>query len=251
MSGVLDGQVALVTGGSRGIGRAICLELAKHGATVAVNYHSNEDAAKEVVAAIEAEGGKAKAFQGDVGDYESANAMCLKVIEELGPVRILINNAGATADRTLARMTPEEWRKVISVNVDSLYNVTSSVWRAMGEAGGGHVICISSIVGEVGRVGLVNYGTAKAAHIGFTRGAAREGVRTKIQVNAIAPGFVETDMIAHIPDEARQNLMTETLMDRLGEPSDIASIVRFIVTEGKWITGQVFNVNGGMFIGGS
>ena len=248
MSGVLDGQVALVTGASRGIGRAISEELARNGATVAVNYHSNEAAAREVIATIEQAGGKARAYQCDVSDYEASQAMCKQVIEELGPVRILINNAGATADRTLSKMTIDDWRKVISTNVDSLFNVTSGVWNQMGEAGGGHIICLSSIVGETGRLGLVNYGTSKAAALGFMRSAAREGARFGIRVNAIAPGFVETDMIANMSDTARERLMTEVLLGRLGEPRDVASLVRFIVTEGDWITGQPFNVNGGRFI---
>jgi len=248
VSGVLDGQVALVTGGSRGIGRGIAEELAKCGATIAVNYNSNEAAANEVVSTIEQAGGKAKAYQADVSDYDAVQAMCKQVIEDLGPVRILINNAGATADRTLSRMTLEEWRKVISVNVDSLFNVTSAVWNQMGEAGGGSIICISSVVGETGRLGLVNYGTAKAAALGFMRGAAREGARFGIRVNAVAPGFVETDMIANLSDSARERLLTEILLGRLGEVQDVASLVRYIVTEGHWITGQTFNVNGGMHI---
>lgn len=249
MAGVLDGQVAIVTGGSRGIGRAISIELAKQGATIAVNYHSNADAANAVVSEIEAGGGKAKAYQADVSDYDQSKAMVEQIIADLGPVRILINNAGATADRTLARMTPEEWRKPIATNVDSLYNMTSSVWRSMGEAGGGHVVNLSSIVGQTGRVGLVNYGTSKAAAIGFTRAAAREGARTKIQVNAVAPGFIDTDMISSLDEEARKRLEGETLIGRLGNAQEIAAVVRFIVCEGTYMTGAVLDVNGGMFIG--
>ncbi len=249
MSGALDGKVALVTGGSRGIGRAIAIELAKHGATVAVNYHANEAAANEVVSAITADGGKAAAFQADVSDYEASKAMVEKVIADLGPVQILINNAGATADRTLARMSLEEWKKPISTNVDSLFNVTSPVWGPMGEAGGGHVVVISSIVGETGRLGLVNYGTSKAAAIGFVRAAAREGGRFKIHVNAVAPGFIETDMIGGLSDEAKENLKKEAVLGRLGTADEVASMVRYIVCEGTYITGAVFNVNGGMFIG--
>jgi len=249
MAGVLDGQVALVTGGSRGIGRAIALELAKQGATVAVNYHSNADAANSVVSEIEGMGGKAKAYQADVSDYDQSKAMVEQVTADLGPVRILINNAGATADRTLARMTPEEWRKPIATNVDSLYNLTSSVWKAMGDAGGGHVVNLSSIVGQTGRVGLVNYGTSKAAAIGFTRAAAREGARTNIRVNAVAPGFIDTDMISGLNEEARKRLEGEALLGRLGKAEEIAAVVRFIVCEGTYMTGAVIDVNGGMFLG--
>lgn len=249
MSGVLDGKVALVTGGSRGIGRAIALELAKQGATVAVNYRANKEAADAVVAEITKDGGKAAAYEGDVSDYDQSKAMVEKVINDLGPITILINNAGATADRTLARMTPEEWRKPIATNVDGLYNVTSAVWGPMGEAGGGHVVVLSSIVGETGRLGLVNYGTSKAAAIGFTRAAAREGARFNIHVNAVAPGFIDTDMLQNLNEEQRKRLEGEALLGRLGKAEEVASMVRYIVCEGTYITGAVFDVNGGMFIG--
>lgn len=249
MAGTLDGQVALVTGASRGIGRAIALELAKHGATLAVNYNQNADAANEVVSAITGDGGKAQAYQADVSNLEQVNSMVEQIGSDLGPIRILINNAGATADRTLARMSPEEWHKVVTVNIDSLYNVTHAVWGPMGEAGGGHVVCISSIVGRTGRLGLVNYGTAKAAAIGFVRGAAREGARTKIQVNGVAPGFIETDMIGGLNEEQRERLKNEAVMGRLGRADEIANVVRFIVTEGTYMTGSIIDVNGGMFMG--
>ena len=248
MAGALDGQVALVTGGSRGIGRAIALELAGQGAAVAVNYVANADAAAGVVGEIESAGGSARAYQADVSDLEQCQAMVDAIVSDLGPVRVLINNAGTTADRTVARMTPEEWHTVIDTNVNGLYNVTSPVWRAMGEAGGGHVVCISSIVGETGRLGLVNYGTSKEAAIGFVRGLAREGARFNIHVNAIAPGFIETDMLSGLNDEQRENLRGEILLGRLGRPEEVASLVRYIVTEGTYITGSVFNVNGGMFV---
>ena len=248
MAGALDGQVALVTGGSRGIGRAIALELAGQGATVAVNYVANAEAAAGVVGEIEAAGGTARAYQADISDLDQSKAMVEAVVNDLGPVRVLINNAGTTADRTIARMTPEQWHTVIDTNVNGLYNVTSPVWPIMGEAGGGHVVCIASIVGETGRLGLVNYGTSKEAAIGFVRGLAREGARFNIHVNAIAPGFIETDMLSGLNDQQRENLKGEILLGRLGRPEEVASLVRYIVTEGSYITGSVFNVNGGMFV---
>ena len=248
MAGALDGQVALVTGGSRGIGRAIALELAGQGAAVAVNYVANAEAAAGVVGEIEAAGGTARAYQADISDLDQSKAMVEAVVNDLGPVRVLINNAGTTADRTIARMTPEQWHTVIDTNVNGLYNVTSPVWPIMGEAGGGHVVCIASIVGETGRLGLVNYGTSKEAAIGFVRGLAREGARFNIHVNAIAPGFIETDMLSGLNDEQRENLRGEILLGRLGRPEEVASLVRYIVTEGTYITGSVFNVNGGMFV---
>ena len=248
MAGALDGQVALVTGGSRGIGRAIALELAGQGATVAVNYVANAEAAAGVVGEIESAGGTARAYQADISDLDQSKAMVEAVVNDLGPVRVLINNAGTTADRTIARMTPEQWHTVIDTNVNGLYNVTSPVWPIMGEAGGGHVVCIASIVGETGRLGLVNYGTSKEAAIGFVRGLAREGARFNIHVNAIAPGFIETDMLSGLNDQQRENLRGEILLGRLGRPEEVASLVRYIVTEGSYITGSVFNVNGGMFV---
>ena len=244
----LDGQVALVTGASRGIGRATAVELARHGATVAVNYNSNAEAASAAVKEITDAGGKATAYQGNIADRDQINAMIDQVVADLGPVRILINNAGATADRTLRNMSYEEWDQVIDVNINGTFNVTKKVWNIMGEAGGGHIVNVSSIVGEEGRLGLINYSTAKAGLLGFTKTAAREGARFKISVNAVAPGFIDTDMISGLNEEQRENLKKEAVLGRLGEPAEIANVIRFIVTEGTYMTGSVFNVNGGMYM---
>jgi NAD(P)-dependent dehydrogenase (short-subunit alcohol dehydrogenase family) len=244
---MLDGQVALVTGGSRGIGRAIAIELAKHGATVAVNYNSNKDAAEAVVKEITSAKGKAQAYQANIANRDQVNAMVDQIVKDLGPIRVLINNAGATADRTLRNMSYEEWDKVIDVNINGTFNVTKKVWNIMGEAGGGHIVNISSIVGESGRLGLINYGTAKAALLGFTKTAAREGARFKINVNAVAPGFIDTDMIAGLTPEMKENLKKEAVLGRLGEAEEIAKVVRFIVTEGTYMTGSTIDVNGGMY----
>lgn len=247
MAGLLDGQVALVTGGSRGIGRATAIELAKHGATVAVNYNANKDAADEVVKAIEADGGKAKAYQFDISDRPAVESQIDQIVSDLGPIKVLINNAGATADRTLRNMSYEQWDRVIEVNLSGTFNVTKKVWGIMGEAGGGHIVNISSIVGEAGRLGLINYSTAKAGLLGFTKTAAREGARTNIQVNAVAPGFVETDMISGLTPEMKENLKKEAVLGRLGEAEEIAKVVRFIVTEATYMTGSTIDVNGGMY----
>ena len=244
----LDGQVALVTGGSRGIGRATSIELAKHGAAVAVNYNVNQEAADATVKEITDAGGKAAPYQGDISDRDRINAMIDQIVADLGPIRVLINNAGATADRTLRNMTYEQWDRVIDVNINGTFNVTKKVWEIMGEAGGGHIVNVSSIVGEEGRLGLINYSTAKAGLLGFTKTAAREGARTKIHVNAVAPGFIDTDMIGGLNEEQRENLKKEVVLGRLGEPSEIANVIRFIVTEGTYMTGSVFNVNGGMYM---
>ena len=247
MAGALDGQVALVTGGSRGIGRATAIELGKHGATVAVNYNTNKEAANVVVKEITGAGGKAQAYQADIANRDQVNAMIDQIVSDLGPVRVLINNAGATADRTLRNMSYEEWDKVIDVNLTGTFNVTKKVWNIMGEAGGGHIVNISSIVGEAGRLGLINYSTSKAGLLGFTKTAAREGARTHIQVNAVAPGFIETDMISGLTPEAKENLAKETALGRLGEAEEIAKVVRFIVTEATYMTGSTIDVNGGMY----
>jgi 3-oxoacyl-[acyl-carrier protein] reductase len=240
--------VALVTGASRGIGRATAIELAKHGATVAVNYNSNSEAADTAVKAITDAGGKAAAYQGNIADRDQINGMIDQVVADLGPIRILINNAGATADRTLRNMSYEEWDQVIDVNINGTFNVTKKVWNIMGEAGGGHIVNISSIVGEEGRLGLINYSTAKAGLLGFTKTAAREGARFNITVNAVAPGFIDTDMISGLNEDQRENLKKEVVLGRLGEPAEIANVIRFIVAEGTYMTGSVFNINGGMYM---
>jgi NAD(P)-dependent dehydrogenase (short-subunit alcohol dehydrogenase family) len=248
MAGLLDGKIALVTGGSRGIGRATSIELAAHGATVAVNYNSNQEAANEVVAEITSAGGTASAYQADISNRDQVNSMVDSIIADHGPITILINNAGATADRTLRNMTDEQWDSVIEVNLTGTFNVTKKIWNSMGEAGGGHIVNISSIVGEAGRLGLINYATAKAGLLGFTKTAAREGARSHIQVNAVAPGFIETDMISGLNDEMKAGLAKETVLGRLGETGEIAKVVRFIVSEATYMTGATIDVNGGMYL---
>ena len=246
--GALDGKVALVTGASRGIGRAIALELAKHGASVAINYREQKEKAEEVAREIEQCGSRSLVIQADVTQPDQVNAMVDQVVEQLGNIHILINNAGTTADRMIRRMSGEEWLKVIDTNLNSVFYVTSKAVHSIEAAGGGHIIMLSSIVGEMGNPGLVNYSSTKAALIGFVKTAAQELVRYHIQVNAVAPGFIETDMIANLPDEARQILVDKTPMRRFGTPEEVASMVRYLVTEGTYITGQVFNVNGGMYM---
>ncbi len=246
--GTLDGKVALVTGASRGIGRAIALELGKHGASVAVNYRERKEQAEEVVRDIRNMGSKAIAIQADVTKPDQVNAMVDQVVRELGNIYILVNNAGTTADRTLRRMSREDWLKVIDTNLNGVFYVTSKAIQSLEAGGGGHIVFLSSIVAEMGNPGLVNYGSTKAALLGFMRSAALELVRYNIQVNAVAPGFIETDMIANLPDEARQGLLDKTPMRRFGRPEEVATMVRYLVTEGTYITGQVFNINGGMYM---
>ncbi|MCY4576628.1 MAG: 3-oxoacyl-ACP reductase FabG [Chloroflexi bacterium] len=247
MAGLLDGKVALVTGGSRGIGRATAIELASSGASVAVNYNANQEAADEVVNAITSAGGKAGAYQFNIADRAAVDSQIDQIVSDLGPVTVLVNNAGATADRTLRNMSDEQWDSVIEVNLTGTFNVTKKIWNIMGEAGGGHIVNISSIVGEAGRLGLINYSTAKAGLLGFTKTAAKEGARTNIQVNAIAPGFIDTDMISGLTPEMKENLKKEATLGRLGEVEEIAKVVRFIVSEATYMTGATIDVNGGMY----
>ena len=247
MAGLLDGKVALVTGGSRGIGRATAIELASSGASVAVNYNANQEAANEVVNTITSAGGKAGAYQFNIADRAAVDSQIDQIVSDLGPVTVLVNNAGATADRTLRNMSDEQWDSVIEVNLTGTFNVTKKIWNIMGEAGGGHIVNISSIVGEAGRLGLINYSTAKAGLLGFTKTAAKEGARTNIQVNAIAPGFIDTDMISGLTPEMKENLKKEATLGRLGEVEEIAKVVRFIVSEATYMTGATIDVNGGMY----
>ncbi|MBI4328479.1 MAG: 3-oxoacyl-ACP reductase FabG [Chloroflexi bacterium] len=246
MAGLLDGQVALVTGASRGIGRAIALELARHGAAIGVNYNQQKEKAEEVAAEIVKGGGKALVVQANVANPEQASALVDRVVKELGPIRILVNNAGTAAPRTLRRMSLEEWRTVIDTNLNGTFYVTSNAVNSMVEAGGGHIVVLSSIIGEEGGVGLINYGTTKAALIGFVKTAARELARYKINVNAVAPGWIDTDMTSVLTPEQRKEIIDDTLLGRFGKPEEVASLVRYLVTEGTFITGAVFDVNGGL-----
>lgn len=245
---MLDGKVALVTGASRGIGRAIAIELGKQGALVAVNYREQKEKAEEVAKEIEALGARSLVVQADVTQPEEVDYMVDSVVRELGDIYVLVNNAGSTADRMIRRMSIDEWRRVIETNLNSVFYVTSKAVHSIEAGGGGHIVMLSSIIAEMGNPGLVNYGSTKAALIGFVKTAAQELIRQKIQVNAIAPGFIETDMIANLPGEARQQLLDKTPMRRFGTPEEVATMVRYLVTEGTYITGQVFNVNGGMYM---
>ena len=244
----LEGQVAIVTGSSRGIGRAIAEELAAHGVAVVVNYYQSQELAEQVAAAINDKGGQAIVVQAGVAHPDEVNQLVQTTIEKLGRVDILVNNAGVNRDRTIRRMSPEEWREVLSTDLDSVYYCTSAVVPHMVENGGGKIVNISSIVGQMGNLGQSNYAAAKAGIIGFTKSVAQELVRFKITVNAICPGFIETDMVTALSDEVKQALVSRIPMGRFGRPEEVATLVRYLVTEGDYITGQQFNVNGGMYM---
>jgi len=241
----LDGKIALVTGASRGLGRAIALEIARHGASVAVNYVSNAAAAGDVVAQIEAMGPKAVALQADVSDA----AQCQRLIEEteaaLGPVDILVNNAGIARPRMVHRMSTDEWDEVLSANLDSAFYLSGPVMRGMRERRYGRVINISSVMGQAAKVGSANYSAAKAGLIAFTRATAMELAPFNVTVNAVCPGWIMTDLNARLEPEQKEQILRGIPLGRFGEPEDVANMVRFLLTEGDWITGQQLNVNGG------
>ncbi len=248
MAGALDGQVAVVTGASRGIGRACALELARHGAQIVVNYVANADAAEETRDAIHELGGTVVLVKADVSDAESAADLIETAVEELGKVDILVNNAGINRDRTLSRLSVEEWDEVISTNLSGMFYCTRAAVPHMREANYGRIINISSVIGQMGNIGQANYGATKAGMIGFTKTAARELARNNITVNAVCPGFVATDMVTSLPENIQDNIKAQIPLGRFGAPEEIAAVVRFLCTEGGWFTGAQLSPNGGQYM---
>ena len=229
---LLDGEIALVTGGSRGIGRAIALRLAEEGAKVAINYAGNQTAAEEVKAIIEQHGG---------------TAMIARVHEELGGLDILVNNAGITRDTLLVRMKDEDFDAVINTNLKGIYACTKAAAKFMTKQRSGRIVNLSSVVGEIGNIGQTNYAAAKAGVIGFSKAAAKELAARHVTVNVVAPGFIDTDMTAVLKDSIREKLIEGIPLGALGKPEHVADAVLFLVSDAaSYITGQVLNVDGGM-----
>ncbi len=244
----LDDQVAIVTGASRGIGRAVAKELAEYGATVVVNYFQSQEAAEALVTELTSTGGQAIAIQAGVGHPDDVQAMVQRTIDEFGQIDILVNNAGVNRDRSLRRMSTEEWQEVINTDLNSAFYCTSAVLPHMIERNYGRIINMSSIVGQMGNAGQANYAAAKAGLIAFSKSAAQELARYNITVNAMCPGFIETDMVIALSDEVKKALISRIPLGRFGRPEEVATFIRYLVTEGDWITGQQFNPNGGMYM---
>lgn len=246
--GKLDNKIAMVTGGSRGIGKAISLELAKEGAKIALNYHSSEAGAKAVADEIKALGSEAFIAQADVSDGTSARNFAKQVIDHFGRIDILVNNAGITRDSFFKKMTDEAWHEVIKTNLDSVYYVTSAVLPTMLEKNYGRIISVSSFVGQKGNLAQTNYAASKAGLIGFTKSAALELAKNNITVNVVAPGFIGTDMVLKIREEVQQKLIAQIPQGRFGTPEEVARAVLFLAADGDYITGQQINVNGGIYM---
>jgi 3-oxoacyl-(acyl-carrier-protein) reductase len=244
----LQEAVVVVTGASRGLGRAIAEELGRNGAKVVVNYSRSKEPAEELVQEISENGGEAIAVQADVSDPEQAQSLIDQTIERFRRVDVLVNNAGINVDRTLKKLSVEDWDKVIQVDLNSAFYTVHAALPHMMEQGGGKIINMSSFVGEAGNIGQANYSAAKAGLLGFTKTAAKELARYGITVNSICPGFIETDMVASIPDEARDKLLKTVPLGRFGQPEEIARAVRFLVEDGDYITGQALDINGGVYI---
>ncbi len=245
----LKGKVALVTGGSRGIGREIAIGLSKLGADIAFTYSSNSIKAMEVVEELIQNGVKAIAIQGNVSIEEDVNSIVSQVEEKLGGIDILVNNAGITKDNLLIRMKPEDWDDVMNVNLKGVFLCTKAVARGMMKKKYGKIINISSVVGVTGNAGQGNYSASKAGVIGFTKSMAKELASRGIRVNAIAPGFIQTDMTAVLKDDIKEAMLNNIPLNHFGTPKDISNVVNFLASEASdYITGQVIKVDGGMAI---
>ena len=244
----LKDKVAIVTGSSRGLGRAIALEFGDHGAKVVLNYFTNKDAADELEAEMKGKGHDCIVVQAGVAHPDDCNRLIEETVKHYGGIDILVNNAGVNRDRTIRRLSVEEWREVLATDLDSIFYCTYAAVPHMIERGAGRIINMSSIVGQMGNLGQSNYAAAKAGIVGFSKSAAQEFARYNITVNSLCPGFIETDMVTNLTDEVKAALIAKIPIGRFGKPEEVAQITRFLATEGGYITGAQININGGMYM---
>jgi acetoacetyl-CoA reductase len=243
--GDMTGQVALVTGGVRGIGRSICERLYARGAKVAAGYSGNKEAAEK----FRNDHPGATVHQGNIGDHEDCERVIQEVLDAHGQLDILVNNAGITVDKTVRKMSVEDWDRVIQVNLSGAFYLSRAILQHMLDKGYGRIINISSIIGESGNIGQANYSAAKAGLFGLTMSLAQETARKGITVNDVAPGYISTDMVAAVPKEALEKVIAKIPVGRLGEPDEIARMVEFLADpDSGFITGQIFSVNGGQYM---
>ena len=244
---MLQGRIALVTGGGRGIGAAITTALAQDGAHVAAGYSRDRDAAEQLRAELGDKGFSISIHQGNVGNPDDCRRVADEILQEYGRIDFLINNAGVTVDKTVRKMTIDDWHAVMRINLSGAFYMTKAILDHMLERGSGRIVNITSVIGETGNIGQANYAASKAGLFGLTKSLALETARKGITVNCVAPGFIETDMVARVPKEALDKVVARIPAGRLGQPGEIARAVRFLVDpEAGYITGAVLAVNGGL-----
>ncbi len=248
MSCLNHGKVAIVTGSSRGLGRAIVRELADHGCKVVINYFQSKELAEQLEAEMKDKGQEVICVQAGVAHPDDVQNLIDTTVKEFGGIDILVNNAGVNRDRTIRRMSAEEWQEVIATDLSSVFYCTNAALPHMIERGGGRIVNMSSIVGQMGNLGQSNYAAAKAGIVGFTKSAAQEFARFNITVNAMCPGFIATEMVTDLTEEVQQALLAKIPLGRFGKPEEVATLCRFLVSEGEYITGAQININGGMYL---